>query len=306
MLVEYSRDVDRRLVPFYPPVPELPRCSLCGMVPSKLYSADTCRHLFCYDCRARSTTGCAFDGAVLTSDDPDMTPAVMVSGCLVRCWNHTEGCSYVGRLLEMPAHYRTCPHFSICCQSCGEKVKVMDLVLHASNKCTENMSVTLKAPITSKGLPPNGANFLASESVDEVRVPLTKKADHVWTVGPYSKLATGIHHFRSEPFYTQTGHKIQLQGCIDGIKTVELRAAIHCLPRSGGKSPTKLPKSYMFRLLGNDQQRCGSVEVSYPVEGLPMTLKTSMPLIIARMGKTEFKQKFVSDDRFVVEFSAVP
>ncbi|KAG0416469.1 hypothetical protein HPB47_006368 [Ixodes persulcatus] len=44
MLEEFSRDVDRRLVPFYPPVPELPRCSLCGMVPSKLYRADTCKH----------------------------------------------------------------------------------------------------------------------------------------------------------------------------------------------------------------------------------------------------------------------
>ncbi|CAN7989557.1 unnamed protein product [Ixodes hexagonus] len=307
ILVEFSSDVDRRLVRFHPPVPQLPRCSLCGMVPSRLYGNDSCKHVFCSSCHGQSAPECPFDGAIMPAANPDTTPAAMVSECLVHCWNHTDGCTYVACLLEMPSHYRTCPHFSVSCQHCGEKVKMMDLVSHVANGCSKKLLVNFKPLAASKELQPYGAKFISSKSlVYEVPAPSRRKADYVWTVGPYSALASGIHHFKSEPFYTRSGNKIQLLGYIDVISAVELKAAVQFLPRSGGKSPVKLPRSYTFRLLRNDHQRHGSVEVTYPVEELLVPQQTSVLRLIARTDKTAFKEEFVSNDTFVVEFSASP
>lgn len=138
VLCEFSRDIDRRPVRFSAPEPLLPRCSLCGLVPSKLYKGGSCPHAFCSSCRDQSVPACPFDGFPVSSKaTPDTTPLEVLSRSLVHCWNVASGCKYVGTCLDMPSHYRTCADYGVDCDKCSEKVKIKDLGSHVKSCCSK-------------------------------------------------------------------------------------------------------------------------------------------------------------------------
>lgn len=135
VLTQFLKDVERRRVEFVPPVPALSRCSLCGMVPPRLYTSESCRHALCSQCLDSKQPHCPFDGSAWRLARIDTDTLDLVSKASVFCWNRSTGCSYVGCLLDMPGHYQKCPYHVTRCGLCDEEVRMNDLMTHATRFC---------------------------------------------------------------------------------------------------------------------------------------------------------------------------
>ncbi|XP_077552626.1 uncharacterized protein LOC144167126 [Haemaphysalis longicornis] len=135
LLTQFSRDLNRRRVDFVPPVPALSHCSLCGLVPPRLYTSTSCPHVLCSHCLDNAQPNCPFDGLAWRPATINSETLHLVSKASVYCWNRSSGCSYVGCLLDMPGHYGKCPYYVTCCGVCGQNVRMKDLAVHARRSC---------------------------------------------------------------------------------------------------------------------------------------------------------------------------
>lgn len=135
VLTDFSRDLERRKVDFVPPAPALPRCSLCGFVPPRLFASESCAHEFCSRCLDSAQPHCPFDGSTWGPAKTNTDALELISKASVFCWNRSNGCSYVGCVLDMPWHYQKCPYYVTHCGLCDEEIRMKDLITHARRSC---------------------------------------------------------------------------------------------------------------------------------------------------------------------------
>lgn len=307
VLGQFSNEVNRKAVQFAPPVPALARCSMCGLVPPRLYRSESCQHTFCSVCVVQAQPNCPFDCSSWSHTSTDAAALELVSRASVFCWNRIEGCNYVGCLLDMPSHYRLCPYYRTRCGLCGQGVRMKDLSLHASILCTFSNGVEM-TPTTTSSNDQCIDKPSSSETRSLTRTSGTRKVDFMWMIKPYTKIKEGVHHFRSEPFLCGTGHTVQLFGSIKSTNAVEVKAAVHFLPRYAGQT-TALPNSVpmaSFRLLKNNEQKSSRGKTNW-VGKVYFCFKNEISADawqpVAKLRKSLFEKEFVSNDAFVLKFT---
>lgn len=178
VLGQFSNEVNRRAVQFAPPVPALARCSLCGLVPPRLYTSESCQHMFCSFCVVQAQPNCPFDCSSWSLATTDATTLELVSRATVFCWNRIEGCNYSGSLLDMPSHYRVCPYYRTRCGICGKGVRMKELALHASRFCTRSKDLEER---TSTKTCSNGQQMVKLNG-SETRSSLCASGTQRWTI----------------------------------------------------------------------------------------------------------------------------
>ena len=131
-----------------PPPQELV-CLVCKLVARKAHRTTCCSRIFCKSCLKKlercqgefSCPGChksLIPGKYL----PDTQSRQKIGSLKLYCSNRTEGCKWTGMLREVLDHTKSCNHgMTECSNSCGAKVKIMDLARHLEEECTERMSI---------------------------------------------------------------------------------------------------------------------------------------------------------------------
>ncbi|KAL1471010.1 hypothetical protein MTO96_023929 [Rhipicephalus appendiculatus] len=54
VLAQFTNETNRKAVQFAPPVPALARCSMCGLVPPRVFKSGSCQHAFCSLCEVHA------------------------------------------------------------------------------------------------------------------------------------------------------------------------------------------------------------------------------------------------------------
>uniref|UniRef100_A0A6M2D394 Putative tnf receptor-associated factor ovary overexpressed n=1 Tax=Rhipicephalus microplus TaxID=6941 RepID=A0A6M2D394_RHIMP len=153
VLTQFFNETTRKAVHFAPPVPALPRCSMCGLVPPRVFKSDSCRHVFCSLCEVHAQRNCPFDYTAWRRATTDDAALELVSRASLFCWNRGEGCEYSGSLSELPSHYRLCPYYRTRCGLCGQGVLMKDLNLHAKCFCPCSKDLQKQEPRDAMTIP---------------------------------------------------------------------------------------------------------------------------------------------------------
>ncbi|XP_075524831.1 uncharacterized protein LOC142557107 [Dermacentor variabilis] len=118
-------------------------CCLCQVIPKNTILLP-CSHALCETCERGSLRKNGSGGACPLCGEPfeqderqiiKLSPK-KASNLKAHCWNHAQGCRYVGVLSAVLVHYeQECTYHSTPCLGCGESVLHRDLPRHYKSGC---------------------------------------------------------------------------------------------------------------------------------------------------------------------------
>ena len=126
--------------------PQKYHCGICTRVLKDPHLTECCGHEFCKTCLERwgmssKSKTCPHCREVNFNHIVNKQSKREIDELKVRCSHRKNGCGWVGELVLIEAHHKSCDYFQIQCSMCELGMKRMDLTKHEMTECRYRSTV---------------------------------------------------------------------------------------------------------------------------------------------------------------------